>query len=113
MATLFAITSAFPFNELSIDARIIQGENATRGQFPFYTFLKTKVEKGYALCGASLISDEWIVTAAHCVYGGQFTQVHLGSLRAADLQEEGRLILNVSKEEIFIHSEYDQIKIIK
>lgn len=45
--------------------RIIGGSLADPGQFPYQIFLKTEI----ALCGGSIISADWILTAAHCVEG--------------------------------------------
>jgi secreted trypsin-like serine protease len=48
----------------SISGQIIGGSRATQGQFPWQALITID---GSALCGGSLISPEWILTAAHCV----------------------------------------------
>lgn len=60
---LLAVVASLATAEYSIDSRIVQGHDATRGQFPFYVYMKSKMGQGVASCGASLISNEWIVTA--------------------------------------------------
>uniref|UniRef100_A0A1B6G6F2 Peptidase S1 domain-containing protein n=1 Tax=Cuerna arida TaxID=1464854 RepID=A0A1B6G6F2_9HEMI len=45
--------------------RIVNGSNAGVGEFPFMCAL---YYKGYFTCGATILSEEWILTAAHCVY---------------------------------------------
>lgn len=51
------------------NSRIIGGYLATPGQLPYQVFLETELPSGSSWCGASIISADWVVTAAHCVYG--------------------------------------------
>jgi secreted trypsin-like serine protease len=44
--------------------RIIGGSAAERGQFPWQVGL---IIESSAFCGGSLISERWVLTAAHCV----------------------------------------------
>jgi len=54
--------------------RVIAGKTAIRGSWPWQILLMLS---GQAMCGGTIIAPEWIVTAAHCVYGrewsGQFS----------------------------------------
>lgn len=99
----------------SIDQLIVQGHNATRGQFPFYVYLEAFIfPQGIAMCGASLISNQWIVTAAHCVQGVWSIEVHLGALRANDRNETGRKIYgNIFPYNRFIHPQYSKFLVRK
>lgn len=51
-----------------IDPRIVGGKEAKEGQFPYQGCLRTRITKQY-ICGASIISNRFLLTAAHCVDG--------------------------------------------
>lgn len=68
-------------------ARIIDGENATWGQFPYSAQLVTSLPRESPsgsfqiydqYCGGSVISKQHILTAAHCVDGAIRVKVKLG-----------------------------------
>lgn len=46
-------------------ARIVGGNMSSLAQWPWQASLQFQ---GYHLCGGSIITPLWIVTAAHCVY---------------------------------------------
>ncbi|KAK3083387.1 hypothetical protein FSP39_021367, partial [Pinctada imbricata] len=62
-------------------SRIVGGTNADINEFPWQASLQTT--SGFHFCGASLISQQWLVTAAHCVDGDSLLEilhsiVHIG-----------------------------------
>lgn len=49
-----------------VHPKIVGGNNAKEGAWPWLAALYYNRQ---LLCGASLVSDDWLVSAAHCVYG--------------------------------------------
>lgn len=49
--------------------RIIGGSPASAGQFPWQVAVFFTTSSGTYLCGGALISDLYVLTAAHCVTG--------------------------------------------
>ncbi|XP_063919243.1 trypsin delta-like isoform X2 [Zophobas morio] len=63
------------------DGRIINGENATLGQFPWQTGIYLAYNDTYYwFCGGSIISEEWILTAAHCLDGAETAYAYMATV---------------------------------
>lgn len=95
-SAILVASSATNLDEFSAEQLIIQGHDAVRGQFPFYAYLDVKSSTEFATCGGSLISNQWIVTAGHCIEDAKRVTVYLGSLRAEDRNEEDRKTITVT-----------------
>lgn len=115
LALIVALTTVSTFNidEFDIESRIVGGKASARGQFPFYVFLEVQISSGRIRCGASLISNQWVVSAGHCLKGAKSAKVHLGSLKAGAIEEVGRKILNVDAKDILVHPRYFQLLVLK
>ncbi|XP_058124996.1 collagenase-like [Anopheles coustani] len=88
--------------------RVVNGETATLGQFPYQARLTVNLANDKrALCGGSLLSDEWVLTAAHCVQGAKSLEVHLGAVDFNDDTDDGRLVL--VSEKFFHHEKYNPL----
>ena len=65
----------------SLLEKIVGGSNAAVGQYPWQVNIKGIVSNDdsyYYLCGASVIDNQWLVTAAHCFKSGYTLTAGLG-----------------------------------
>uniref|UniRef100_U3KC38 Enteropeptidase n=1 Tax=Ficedula albicollis TaxID=59894 RepID=U3KC38_FICAL len=85
--------------------RIVGGSDARREAWPWIVSLHFNSQP---VCGASLVSDEWLVTAAHCVYGRHLKpsrwQAFLGLYDQSDLAQPPAALRNIDR--IIINPHY-------
>ncbi|KAJ7370922.1 Chymotrypsin-like elastase member 3B [Desmophyllum pertusum] len=70
------------------NGRVIGGDDATPGAWPWQVGLHTN--RGGFFCGGTLVTPEWVVTAAHCIstFGRTNNDIALIKLsRAADIND--------------------------
>ena len=72
-------------------SRVISGINARRGSWPWQILM---LQNGAPMCGGSIISPLWIVTAAHCVSGRE-SNARLFKVRYVSLEPCITSYLNV------------------
>uniref|UniRef100_A0A8B9MG42 Peptidase S1 domain-containing protein n=1 Tax=Accipiter nisus TaxID=211598 RepID=A0A8B9MG42_9AVES len=75
--------------------RIIGGTDSSPGEWPWQVSLHVKLSRQRHLCGGSIISNQWILTAAHCYW-----KAYLGQIlcRVEDILQKATVPL-MSKEE--------------
>ncbi|XP_072456658.1 serine protease 33-like [Notamacropus eugenii] len=88
----------------SLEPRIVGGWAAKRAQWPWQVSIQ---EQGQHVCGGSLISHQWVLTAAHCMPSSkkpQDLQIQLGD---KFLYSKTRYSILVPVSQILFHPYYD------
>ncbi|XP_049838182.1 mite allergen Der f 3-like [Schistocerca gregaria] len=81
-----------------LQGRIVNGVEAAPGEFPHQVTLRAN---GYHQCGASILNENWVLTAAHCVEVPNTYDVLAGT----NIVTEGGTKHNVT--DIISHQDYD------
>jgi len=89
-------------NPEGVDDRIVGGHEAKRHQWPWMVALFIDDHK---FCGGTLISDEWVLTAAHCAEGAGYYDVMVGAHNVRAQSEAHRL--EIRAHEDHIHPSYN------
>ena len=89
----------------NMEARIVGGTEAEHGMWPFMAALGTK--EGGPICGASLITKDWVVTAAHCDLIGKIKpcdwNVRLGEWSMSSPNEKH---IDATPAAVYVHHKY-------
>lgn len=82
-------------------SRIVNGETAVPHEFPWQVGLL--IDGGW-YCGGALISDQWLLTAAHCTSGSHSIVVRAGAHKVFDASEPTQQQQTAT--DIFTHPDY-------
>ncbi|PIK44858.1 putative transmembrane protease serine 9 [Apostichopus japonicus] len=106
VCTVLFVRYCFCGTNPSFSSRIVGGSLASLGSWPWQAYLEYRS----ILCGAVLISNEWVATAAHCVgdpgFRSNLEAVVLGEVH---LTSEARTRIRRPVEDHMVHPGYNPI----
>ncbi|KAM9332726.1 enteropeptidase [Pholidichthys leucotaenia] len=96
-----------PTDEFADVVRVVSGTNAAEGAWPWMVSLHWR---GRHVCGASLIGHDWLLTAAHCVYGKNVAIQHWTAVLGlhAQTNQNAEEVQTQQVDRIVIHHQYDR-----
>lgn len=69
----------FPELSREVQGRIVNGNEAEVNKFPYQVSIRAISDKSVSLCGGSILSNEFILTAGHCTKGYKKFEIGFGS----------------------------------
>jgi len=83
---------------------VIDGDNARENAWPWQILM---LKNYYPSCGGTIIADQWVVTAAHCVDGRQSTDDYRIRVSELDTQVRKSYEINYEVEKIIKHEKWN------
>eukprot|EP00095_Tigriopus_kingsejongensis_P009000 maker-scaffold963_size76285-snap-gene-0.15 protein:Tk09000 transcript:maker-scaffold963_size76285-snap-gene-0.15-mRNA-1 annotation:"af461035_1collagenolytic serine protease" len=87
--------------------RIVGGQEAEPHSWPFIVALS--IDDSF-FCGGTILSDQWILTAAHCLDGAGYVEVTAGAHNQATLENSQ---VKLTSTTFTVNPDYDSINIIE
>ena len=73
LSILFFSVQSVPYNW---DEKIVGGSNAKDGDAPYQVSLRSANNPSFHFCGASIISEKWLLTACHCTINKGYWEIY-------------------------------------
>lgn len=96
-----AVTTAIRSKE----PRIVGGKPAAMGQFPYQVLLYIKTDDGTHLCGGTIIAQQYVLTAAHCVSDAKASGIEVLAGNINRSVSRGQWIQS-RVSEVYVHESY-------
>ncbi|XP_025986030.1 chymotrypsin-2-like [Solenopsis invicta] len=104
--TVLCLFSLLAFSHAAVlpffDPRIVNGEDAREGEIPYQVSLQ-RINNDFHFCGGSILNDNYVITAAHCVQGTRASEIKVvaATINLRDPKSQHEV------EKIIVHREYD------
>lgn len=93
--------------EEDLEGRITNGQIAKPKEVPYQAGLELHIGGKSGWCGGSVLSEEWIMTAAHCTDPAEAITVYLGYVNIKNGHDVGQIKIKTSKSNVVIHPKWD------
>ncbi|XP_070824350.1 chymotrypsin-like elastase family member 2A isoform X1 [Chaetodon trifascialis] len=90
--------------------RVVGGQDVRPKSWPWQVSLQYRSGSNfYHTCGGTLISNQWVLTAAHCISSSRTYRVYLGKYSLETDNEAGSIAISPAK--IIVHEGWDSYRI--